>query len=170
MSRRRRIGPPRTLNLEPRTRELFSTLLANVGSSGCRRGLTLLEVMVAAVIATLIVTGTLSAFNMGVHMAEHTSGRAEASYLAEQGLERLRNSIACRQGAETAAQTWYNATCVAEPTTTVTEPAFALAGPGSITGQGLVRKYTATPADCDGINGTGDCYQVSVTVSWNPPQ
>ena len=137
-------------------------------------GFTLIEIIVAAVLGFFIAAGTMMAFTTSVKIAENSSSESEGAFLAEQTLERLRNSIACRQVAAGENQTdaWYDQNCAADaPAAAADNLPVVAPPPGSILGFGPVgRNYTTTAVDCDGDGATGDCYQVQVTVNWNPPQ
>ncbi len=129
------------------------------------RGLTLVEVLVASVIAAVAVAGTAAAMVAAARMtrAQSNPGTAEASVYARETAERFRNRVACDDP-------WFDAACqpvmpggwLADPL-----PAPAAAGSESILKTGARRCFRITPQECDGVLPVGDCLAVQVRVCWN---
>ena len=127
------------------------------------RGFSLVEVMVGSVAMVLLAGGTMMAFVSARRIAQEGSNMTKAASYLQQSLERNRNMIAC----DTA---WFDASCNPNPNPgglpdSTPDP---FASPSDMYGGS--RKVTVTPMDCDGVGGTGDCFEVAVTVHWNPPQ
>ena len=122
-----------------------------------QQGASLIEILVGAVIAAVLVGGLMGAFLTAVRISARGGGNTEAAALAQQTLERLRNKVACDSG-------WFGGgNCGATP------PAANSADPllgGALNGG--TRTYTVTPANCG--SGPGDCLKVVAKVSWTPPQ
>ena len=129
------------------------------------RGFTILEVMVASVIAGVIAVGTMMSFVaagriMGV---QDNMAVAEAAQFSQQSVEHFRNDIACQAP-------WFDAaTCAyvgpvnvwaADPL-----PPAPSGGSESILQTVSQRCYRVNPSDCGG--GPGSCFAVDVTVCWN---
>ena len=130
-------------------------------ASARERGMTLIEVLAAAVIGTVLVGGVMAAFLTAMRLGQQGGGTSEAATYAQETLERYRNHIACDDAA------WFNpATCAFAGPVGGT-PAPALPG-GALYGT-AARTYTVTAADCDGVGGPGDCFKVVTTVTWTPP-
>ena len=76
---------------------------------------------------------------------------------AQQSLEKFRNMVACDTS-------WFDpASC----------QGLGAGGPDALPLGALyggTRTYTVTPANCDGVGGSGDCFKVVTKVSWTPPQ
>ena len=118
-----------------------------------RSGFTLLEVVLAAVIGSVIAGGTMIAFVTALNISHRASGTSEAAHLAQQTIERFRNRIACDDG-------WFDpATCAASGLPAGWQPDGGL--PPAIT----ARDYQVTA----GCNGEPDCVTVQVRVQWTPP-
>ena len=134
-----------------------------------RQGMTLVEIVTASVLAALLVGGTMMAFVSATKGVHHSSGRGEATFLALQTLEGYRNQVACRQGAETQSQAWFNAACQADAP--VGNNAEALPMDADLAKfPNASRQYQITPRDCDGDSIVGDCLQMTVKVHWDAPQ
>ena len=125
----------------------------------CRApGFTLVEVLVASVIASVVAGGTMMAFVTAarINSVQSNPDMSEASGFAQQTVERFRNQV----GADS---TWLS---------TQADGAWhgdALPGGGgtaSILTKGPKRCYRVTAEDLDGDTVT-DGYAVSATVCWN---
>ncbi|MBI2495741.1 MAG: prepilin-type N-terminal cleavage/methylation domain-containing protein [Candidatus Omnitrophica bacterium] len=136
------------------------------GRAGKAAGFSLVEVLVASVIGTVVVGGSMMAFVAASRMmqTQNTPAFAEAAGYAQQTLEKYRNMIACDSP-------WFNpATCAPLPLNTWTEDSLPLPGSGgteSFLSSGVKRCYQVTPQDCDGTGGVGDCLKVEAQVCWN---
>jgi len=132
-------------------------------------GFTLLEVLVASVIAAVIAGGTMMAFVTAARIGSQQSNpmMAEASGYAQQTLERFRNRVAANSPwpASEADGVWR------------TDALPAAGGTESMLNIGGVvarRCYRVTPEDCDGDGlradpvtpGEQDCYAVDAKVCW----
>ncbi len=126
-----------------------------------RAGMTLVEVIAASVLTSLVAGGTLMALTTAVHLAKRSSEGVQVSHLAQQTLEKFRNHVACDDA-------WFDAACA--PTTLPPANTPDLLPDGPVKDHGGTRLYTVAPADCDGVGGVGDCLRMDVTVHWNPPQ
>ena len=131
-------------------------------------GMTFIEVLVSAVIAALVVGGTMTAFVTAVNISLGFRGRgpinqAKAAAFNQQTLERFRNKIACRQASESSADTWYDASCAAAPPPGDQQDPLP---PGALPAGS--RQYTVTPLDCDGVMGSEACLQMRAKVQWTP--
>ena len=141
--------------------------VVSVPSVVSSRGFTLVEVLVASVIASVVAVGTMSAV---VTVARMTAVRnnptfTEASVSAQETVESFRSQVACDTNSG-----WFDpATCAMVPGslpqnwTTVALPG---GGPGTLANDfpGAKRCYRVRPATCQGLN---DCLQVDVQVCWN---
>ena len=145
--------------------------LCGVGVSRGERGLTLLEVLIAAVIAAVVAGGTAVSFATAARMmrAPSNSGAVEAGGYARQTAERLRTNIACDGG-------WFTADAACAPTAAVPPPPgiwtsdplpAPTAGVESILTTGARRCYRVASQECDGAAPAGDCLSVEVNVCWN---
>ncbi len=134
--------------------------------SRSRRGMTLVEVVIASVVGALVAGGTMLAFVMAMNMTRQGSAdEAEAMFYTEQTLERFRNRMACDDP-------WFDpARCssngAAGPDTLPTPPPNVNS---SLLREQAVRDYEIVPEDCDGVGGPGDCYRVTARVQWTPPK
>ncbi len=133
-----------------------------------RRGISLMETIVAALVAALIIGGTMMAFVLAAMISKRGgSNNVEAALFVQQSLERFRNHIACDDS-------WFNpASCAGTGVPAWTPDALPAAPPGSsssVLPYGASRQYRVEPADCDGVGGPGDCFKVTAKVDWNPPQ
>ncbi len=123
------------------------------------QGLTQIEVLAASVIAAVIAGGTMTAFLTASKLTQTAPRDTEAALAAQDTLERFRNHIACDDA-------WFDpASCGMTGALSGSDPL-----PAGSQLPGGARNYTVTPADCDGNGSAGDCLQVSVTVTWSPPQ
>lgn len=137
-----------------------------------QHGVTLVEVLIAAMVGVVIAGGTMLAFVTAKKVSTGAAGAVEAADFAQQTIERFRNKIACDD------PSWFDAaTCrsgAGLPTAWTKDPAGAGTGlpdsPGllSMIGQGGDRQYKVTPVDCDGDGTIGDCFQVDTKVAWSP--
>ena len=139
-----------------------------VGVSRRERGMTLIEVLVSAVIASVVAAGTAVSFAAAARMmrAPSNPGTVEAGGYARETAERLRTKVACDGD-------WFTADAACAPTgalpggwTADPLPAPA-AGVDSILTAGARRCYRVASQDCDGAGGPGDCLSVQVNVCWN---
>jgi len=128
-----------------------------------RRGLTLVEVVIASLVASIVAGGRLMAFVASTRMttSQDLMTNAEASALAQEAVEQFRNRVAADdtwlsiQAALTANDGW------------VAEPLPATGGTESKLNASAKRCYRVRAADCDGVGGAGDCYAVQSRVCWN---
>ena len=140
---------------------------ARAGRLRNQAGMTLAEVIMAALVVAVIAAGTMMAMVAAAQMiGPLSSGEAsdlpslgEASQLAQQTIESNRNQVE-QVGATNSPNLatlndgqWH---CQAPP---------AVGTASSLTG--AVRRFRVTPADCDGVGGAGDCYAVQSQVCWN---
>ena len=135
---------------------------------GEQRGLTLIEVLAASVVAAVIAGGTMSAFVAASRMqkGQGPGTSVEVMSYARQTLERFRNLIACDSP-------WFDpVTCA--PTAAIpsawtedTLPSLDQVGTESIIRTTAKRCYRVTPQDCDGDASPTDCFNVEVKVCWN---
>jgi hypothetical protein len=139
------------------------------------KGLSLLEVLIAALIGMVVAGGTMLAFTTAEKVSVGASGAVEAADFAQQTIERFRNRIACDD------EEWFDpATCQAVASAAMTgwtfDPVDATDGlpdsPGTLSmiGQGGSRQYKVTEVDCDGDDIVGDCLQVEAKVTWTQRQ
>ena len=129
------------------------------------RGVTLIEIIAASVIGALLAGGTLTAFVLAVTMTRGSVTTVEAATYAAQTMERFRNKIACSD------PQWFDAGC-----NFLNQSLTADSFPGSMSAANSTffefdpsRQYQVQAADCDGNGSNGDCYQMTVTVSWTSP-
>ena len=130
-------------------------------ASAWERGMTLIEVLAAAVIGTVLVGGVMAAFLTAMRLGQQGGGTSEAATYAQETLERYRNHIACDDAA------WFNPATCAFVGPIAGSPVPALPG-GALFG-GATRTYSVAAADCDGVGGAGDCFKVMTKVAWTPP-
>lgn len=128
-----------------------------------RQGLTLVEVVIASLVASIVAGGTMMAFVASTRMttSQDLMTNAEASALAQEAVEQFRNRVAADDTwlADQAALTTNNGW--------VAEPLPATGGTESKLNVGAKRCYRVRAADCDGVGGAGDCYAVQSRVCWN---
>jgi len=132
-------------------------------------GVTLVEVLIAALVGVMIAGGTMLAFMTAKKISVGAAGVVEAANFAQQTVERFRNKIACDD------PDWFTAaTCStilpAVPPGWTTDALPGNPGLLSLIGQGGSRRYQVTPVDCDGDGTPGDCFRVDVKVAWSPRQ
>ena len=146
-----------------------------------RSGMTLVEIIVAAVLTALVAGGTMIAFVTAAKMSRRGgSSQAEAAFYAQQTVEKFRNKVACRQPSESAPQTdpqnpagdtWFNASCQSDAPTGWQEDALPTGAAPSITGLGAQREYEVVPGGDDFDNdGRPDYYRVTSKVTWTTGQ
>lgn len=130
------------------------------------RGITLIEMLAAAMILSMLAGGTLMGFATASRISTQTSGRTEAGYLAQQTLEKYRNRVACAltSGEASSKTAWYDDIACAPnvPPGTQVEGIPATTPPSTASS----RKYWVSPVDCDGVGGAGDCLEVRVEVQY----
>lgn len=129
------------------------------------KGFTLIEVMIASLIATVVAAGTLMANVAAARIvrAESHTMYAEASAYAQQTTEQFRNMVACGEGNP---GEWFDiANCNPTGVPAVwTNDALPAGGSESLTQDPNAKrcyKVTPAPPDC------ADCLQVEVSVCWN---
>ncbi len=137
-----------------------------------RRGFTLIEVMIASVITSLVAAGTFMAFVAAARMnrEQNNPQAAEAAGYAQQTIERFRSLIACSP-ADIPASPWFDPNCNATLPVGWQNDALPPGGPGAgseslLNTPNPLRRYCVTAADCDGVGGVGDCYSIQVKVCW----
>lgn len=123
------------------------------------KGFTLLEILVAALLASVVASATLLAFVAAARMARAQNNPAisEATGYAHQTIEAFRNKVAADQTflEAKAGLGWQD------------DPLPRSGGSDSILTLGATRKYNVEKVDCDGDGTTGDCYAVTSRVCWN---
>ena len=127
------------------------------------RGFTLIEVIIASLITSVVAAGTFMAFVAAARMTrvQNNPQNAEAADYAQQTIERFRSNIAC-------SPPWFDASCnfIGQakwqddllPGNAGTDSIVNTPTPG--------RRYCVKPAplvDC----AAGDCYSIQVKVCWN---
>jgi len=140
--------------------------LAGAQSEG---GFTMVEVLVASVLASVVAGGTMMAFITAARISHEQSSPsiAEAGGYAQETVERFRNRVAASQAQDPAfGDNWLTTTAGAGWTNDPLPPP-ASGGTESILGMGTGAKrcYRLTAADCDGVPGN-DCYALEVKVCW----
>jgi len=137
------------------------------------RGVSLIEVLVAAVIGSLIAAGTLMAFVLSSKVTTESVEQTEALHFAIETIERFRNRVACDD-------VWFDDSGVNcnfggvdtnLPVALTSDPFPLPATPSTSAlinhGMSETRQYQVVPGDCDGAAGA-DCYTVNVVVNWTP--
>ena len=126
-----------------------------------RRGFTLIEILVAGVIGSVITSGIFAAYVAAARMmgGANSAEYVEAANFGQQTLERLRNEVA-------ADSTWFTNQAgtgwQADPDLLVGGGSRSIVNP-----PGATRMMCVLAEDCDGVGGAGDCYAVRVRVCWN---
>lgn len=126
-------------------------------------GFTLMELLMASIISSVIAGGTMASFVAAARMVrdQNIPSNAEASNYAEDTIERYRNLVA------------YNDATFANWVTTNAGPAWHAdplpgSGPaGSILSVAHRRCFRVTPTNCDGVGPADDCFAVDVRVCWS---
>jgi len=122
-------------------------------------GFTLLEVLAASIVASVVAGGMLMAYMAAARMLPPTSTEdsLEAGEFAQQTLEGIRNHVATDDNyfAMRAGAGWQDDVLPAPSSSQ------------SILNAGAERRFCVVAADCDGVGGTGDCYAVSVKLCWD---
>jgi len=126
-------------------------------------GLTLVEVIIAALIVAVVAGGTMMAFIASANMTgpytptgpQDLPSLGEANHLAQELVESQRNEVVAGGGtlATQVALGWQKVLMPAS------SPASKLTG-----GR---RCYRVVNADCDGVGGPGDCFGIQAKVCWN---
>ena len=142
-----------------------------LGDFPAKRGLTLVEVMIASLITSVVAAGTFMAFVTAARMGQvqNDPQSAEAAGFAQQTIERFRSFIACSP-AGVPASPWFDASCAATlPAGWQNDPLPAAAGAGSksILNTVTARRYCVKAVDCDGNGTAGDCFSMKADVCWN---
>lgn len=123
---------------------------------GSAAGFTLLEVLAASVLASVVAGGMMMAYIAAARMPppRGIDPMLEANGLAQQTLEWIRNQVAADSTffATQAAAGWQE------------DPLPAAGSSESILNQTAVRRYCVRTADCAGV---GDCYAADAKVCWN---
>ena len=125
------------------------------------RGFTILEVMIASVIAGVVAAGTLMSFVAAGRMMDvrNNMSTVEATTLGQDSMEHFRNHIACQPP-------WFDVNCTyIWPAGWFLDPFIGGGGSESILGAAARRCYQVTSNDC----GTGipnSCFIVDVRVCW----
>ena len=134
-----------------------------------RKGFTVMEVLVASIIGSVVAGGTLMAFVAAAKMTDRQSNPAteEAMDYAQQVLEQLRNAVDVnpRPNATFAALAglgWIDALFPVPPGQAGTETIQNMSGSPPVSPK---RKFCVKPQTCGGA--VGDCYSVLVKVCWN---
>lgn len=127
-----------------------------------RKGLTLVEVVIASLVASIVAGGTLMAFVASTRMttSQDLMTNAEASALAQRKIEEFRNHVA-------ADDNWL-ATEATKGWVTQTLPGGGGTESNLNPGPNARYCYRVTQADCDGDAVLGDCYAVQSQVCWPP--
>jgi len=143
-----------------------------------KQGFTLIEVMIASVITSLVAAGTFMAFVAAARMnrEQNNPQNAEAAGYAQQTIERFRSRIACSP-ADIPASPWFDANCNATLPVGWQDDPLPPGNPGAGSESLLnspnnvapnpLRRYCVTAADCDGDAAVGDCYSIQVRVCWD---
>ena len=147
-----------------------------------QQGITLLEVLVAAVIAAVVVGGTMTAFLTATRVSKVSSEEMGTAAYAQQTIERFRNKVACRQSTEdptssaSTTPTWFDSACAPAVPSSAQGPD-NWETDGDLSGSGIpgaTRQYQVVAVDCNGdsvaSNSIDDCLQVTSTVHWEPAQ
>lgn len=124
-----------------------------------RRGMSLMELLAAAVIGSLMAGGTLLAFVTAMRIRHPNRVNADQMQLLYYEVERLRNRIACDQWS------WFNPVCRGRrdiPTEQDNSP-LPLKLRDSPDVAGVVREVIAQPQDCTG-DGIDDCMKVTARL------
>ena len=132
------------------------------------RGMSLLEVLVASVIAAVVAGGTAVSFAAAARMmyAPGNSRTVEAIGYARETAERFRTRVACDG-------VWFAADAACAPTAALTgawtPDSLPAPTPGVelLLATGARRCYQVTPQDCDGDGDVGDCLAIQVHVCWD---
>ena len=138
-----------------------STTMLTVSMTRRERGYTLIEVLVASLIASFVAGGTMMAFTTAARINRQQGSPvvAEATQLAQQTLEKFRNQVAADSTFLQTADVggWITDDPQANPSTEsiVNAP------------NNTKRCYKVTAEDCDGDGATGDCYAMQAKVCWN---
>ncbi|MBI4342303.1 MAG: type II secretion system protein [Candidatus Omnitrophica bacterium] len=127
------------------------------------RGFTILEIMVASVIAGTVAAGTLMSFVAAGQMiaVQKNLSVAEATTYSQDSMEHFRNHIACQPP-------WFDVNCnYIGPAGWVADslPPTPSGGSESILSTTARRCYRVTPSNCG--SGPNSCFAVEVRVCWN---
>ena len=120
------------------------------------RGITLIEVLLAALVLSVVAGGLLMSFLFVSRLSQGSAPVDRAGLLAQQTLERFRNRIACDDA-------WFD---LADPKCPASSlPPANTADPLPL-GTGMTgRTYTMTANDCDGDGTAGDCFLVAAKIT-----
>ena len=120
------------------------------------RGFTLIEVLIAALVMSVVAAGMLLTFLLVARLSQGSAPPDRAGLLAQQTLERFRNRIACDDA-------WFDPATPACAATAL--PAANTADPLP-PGTGMTgRFYTVTANDCDGDGVADDCFLVAAKIT-----
>jgi prepilin-type N-terminal cleavage/methylation domain-containing protein len=126
-------------------------------------GFSLVEVLVASVLAAVVAAGTMASFVTSARITRwhNATTMSEAGGHSLELLEQFRNVV----GADATGDFFKDnagAGWLPIPIGTIKGTTSAL----SVTHQAATREYKVTAIDCDGVGGTGDCYALSVKTDW----
>lgn len=131
-----------------------------------RQGLTLVEIVVAAIIGALMAGGTMMAFLMAQKLTVIASTQVEATYYSQQTLEQFRNKIACRQQGERRSDTWFDESCAPDPPV---GPMNVQLPPGA-GGWVATREYVVEPGEDFDNDTHPDYFKVVTNTKWTRPE
>ncbi len=133
-----------------------------------KRGLTLIEVIISALILSITVGGILFVFTTQVGVVSRTGRRIQTMNFARQTLEQLRNKV----GADTwpASGGLSSGTHNSEAFLSLAGTGFGVGEPFGVTAPAIPRSYVVTDIDPDSSGGDPDYKSVTVTVDWAEPQ
>ena len=123
---------------------------------GAEGGVTLIEVLIAALVMGVVAGGMLITFLLVSRLSQGSAPVDRAGLLAQQTLERFRNRIACDDAWFDPATPACDATAL--PPANTDDP---LPGGTGMSG----RFYTITSSDCDGDGIAGDCFLMAAKIT-----
>lgn len=145
-------------------RKLLRRLSTNLQYASSRpgdAGFTLVEVIIAFLLITVVVGGTMGAMVTAgnVQATQHPPAMMEAAGYVKQALDEISEHV-------DEDDTWF-----ASQQSLGWQPLpFIAAGSESIQRFSAVRKYCVkamNPVDCNGVGNPADCYAVQTRVCWN---
>ena len=130
-----------------------------------QHGFTIMEIMVASIIATVVAAGTLTSFVTAgrIMAAQSNLSVAEANTYAQDSVEYFRNNIACQAP-------WFDGNCnYVGPAGWVSDnlPNAPGGGSESVLGTTAKRCYRVQPVAAGACATANGCYSVEVRVCWN---